>query len=225
MLKNIILCTALLSAASCTFQTEPEKELSEDAGGICSAYEDAGFQCVSIWVQDDEYLPPYDILAGCALWEDTGLKCVIVDDDDRDDADIKISSNEKECVPHEDGSKTCAMAFSGGAIISYTKCVQNEGGTLNIQLFRKLMGHEIGHLIGIWDHVPRNCDEPEVKHHDDGPAICGPALMNALLGRDVDGMTGADWLAYDMRDTEHSFIDQGSEGDLIDEVRAEPDAE
>lgn len=216
MLRNIILCAALLSAASCTFKTDY-------SGGLCGALENDGFQCVSIWVQDDEYLPPYDILAGCALWEDTGLKCVIVDD--RDDADVKIYSNEKECVPREDGSRTCARAFSGGAIISYTKCMQKDDGTLNVKLFRKLMGHEMGHLIGIWDHVPKNCGKPKVKHHDDGPKICGLALMNAAIGKDVDGITSADWLAYDMRDTEYSFIDQGSEGDLVCEVRAEPDAE
>lgn len=222
MLRNIILCAALLSAASCTFTTDTTEYTTDYSGGLCGVLENDGFQCLSIWVDDDEYLPPYDILAGCDIWEDTGLKCVIVD---RDDADVKIYANEKECVPNEDGSRTCARAFSGGAIISYTKCMQKDDGTLNVKLFRKLMGHEIGHLIGIWDHVPRNCDKPKVKHHDDGPAICGSALMNARIGKGIDGITGTDWLAYDMRDTEHSFIDQGSEGDLIDEVRAEPDAE
>lgn len=216
---SLALILAGLWVAGCAYETleVPEDHDSQLYG--CGQWEEAGSPCISIWAPDDINLPRSEIMGGCDLWADTGLKCVFVDEDDRGLADVEIYSRDAACVAQPDGTVVLARAHWNGAIVSESACMQ-AGGYLDLRLFRNTMGHELGHLLGIWDHVPGSCDDPDVKNHNDGPGICGKALMNPYINADLEEITSMDWLAYDMRNTN---TPSAPGNDIMDEALAGPE--
>nr|ALV85541.1 hypothetical protein [uncultured bacterium pA1] len=155
---------------------------------------------VHVWVQPG--LSADDAHAGCELWREKGVACVIVHD--RDYADITVEADRRPCVAHDDGLRTLAEAYRGGRIVFYTSCFMDDG-TFDRQEFRTVMGHEVGHEVGIWEHVPLECGA-DAPRHPDGHPICGRALMNPLYDKDVAYMTPVDSLAFDVRDPEISVL-------------------
>ncbi|HTM67894.1 MAG TPA: hypothetical protein VL426_01205 [Candidatus Binatia bacterium] len=149
---------------------------------------------VRLWVQPG--LSAEDAQAGCEIWREKGVACAVVRDPDT--ADIRVFADHRPCVAHDDGLRTLAEAYQGGKVIFYTSCFM-DGTTFDRHQFRAVMGHEVGHEIGVWDHVPLECDS-HCRHHPHGEAICGRALMNPLYDKDVYAMTPVDALAFDVRD-------------------------
>lgn len=155
---------------------------------------------VHVWVQ--EGLSADDAHDGCEIWREKGVACVIVHD--REYADIAIEADRRPCVPHDDGLRTLAEAYRGGRVVFYTSCFM-DGGTFDRGEFRTVMGHEVGHELGIWEHVPLECDA-KAPRHPDGHRICGRAIMNPLFDKDVSYMTPIDSLAFDVRDPDISVL-------------------
>jgi hypothetical protein len=143
-----------------------------------------------------------DADAGCEMWREKGIACVIVSD--RKYADVTVEADRRPCVPHSDGLRTLAEAYRGGRIVFYTSCFM-DGTTFDSGEFRTVMGHEVGHEIGIWEHVPLECDAHAARHPG-GRAICGRAVMNPLYDKDVSYITPIDSLAFDVRDPAISVL-------------------
>ncbi len=155
---------------------------------------------VHVWVEPG--LSSDDADAGCEIWSEEGVACVIVHD--REYADVAVEADRRPCVPHDDGLRTLAEAYQGGRIVFYTRCFM-DGGSFDRGQFRTVMGHEIGHEIGIWEHVPLECGDGALRHPD-GHRICGRAIMNPLYDKDVSFMTPVDSLAFDVRDPAISVL-------------------
>ncbi len=155
---------------------------------------------VHLWVQPG--LSADDAHAGCEIWREKGVACVIVHD--REYADIVVEADRRPCVPHDDGLRTLAEAYRGGRVVFYTSCFM-DGGSFDRGEFRTVMGHEVGHELGIWEHVPLECDA-KAPRHPEGQRICGRAVMNPLYDKDVSYMTPVDGLAFDVRDPEISVL-------------------
>lgn len=149
---------------------------------------------VHLWVQPG--LSSEDALAGCEVWRDKGVACALVRDPD--EAEVRVYADAKPCVPHDDGLRTLAEAYQGGKVVFYTACFM-DGSTFDRHQFRAVMGHEVGHEIGVWEHVPLECDD-RCARHPNGTRICGRALMNPLYDKDVYAITPTDALAFDVRD-------------------------
>jgi|SRR5687768_12836370 len=149
---------------------------------------------VHLWVQDG--LSAEDADAGCEIWGEKGVACIIVRDPEL--ADIRVYADRRPCVPHGDGLRTLAEAWQGGKVVFYTSCFM-DGTTFDRHQFRAVMGHEVGHEIGVWEHVSLECND-RCQRHPGGTAICGRALMNPLYDKDVSFLTPADSLAFDVRD-------------------------
>ena len=155
---------------------------------------------VHVWLQNG--LSEADADAGCEIWNDKGVSCVIVRDPEL--ADVRVYADPRPCTPNADGHRTLAEAWQSGKIVFYTSCFM-DGSTFDRHQFRAVMGHEIGHEIGVWDHVPLECTA-SCRRHPNGTQVCGRALMNPLYDKDVYFMTPADGLAFDVRDPMHSVL-------------------
>lgn len=194
-----ILSFAAMSAACAAVVYEPP------------CWEEDAELVVGLWIQEHPDLPANHVYISCDMWAGIGLACVPAD---RDVADIQVYADESPCVPKPNGNRTLALAYSEGAIEVNIQCLNRiSDDMINLNEFRIMMAHEIGHLIGIWDHVPDSCEDEKVTIHPLGISICGPAIMNSLTHPEIYEMTENDWLAYDLRDTSMSVIDDVSDGD------------
>lgn len=159
---------------------------------------------VHIWVAKHQYLPDEHVLRGCELWAPKGVRCVRVSEPDH--ADIRVVPAPRFCFPDKEGHRTLAVAYEGGKIEVVLDCFVDEKNKLNAKQFQAVMGHEIGHQMGIWEHVPLDCKE---KHsmHPCGKPVCGVALMNPLYDDDVTFITPSDSMAFDLRDRMMSAVE------------------
>jgi hypothetical protein len=160
-----------------------------------------------LWVDDHKALSRPDALKGCEEWLPKGVQCVLAEDELF--ADVRVSVDDSACVPGDDGKRTLALAYKGGNVTFIMKCFEKADGTYDLHQFRAVMTHEIGHEIGIWNHVPEECDgkdEPKPIKHFGGKEVCGQAVMNRYYDKDVWFVTEIDSLAFDMRDLEYSVI-------------------
>jgi hypothetical protein len=160
---------------------------------------------VRIWVADHPRLPRADALAGCRVWAPVGLVCAITDDPEL--ADIRVHALDGPCVRNEDGRRTLAVAYSEGHRVEFnTRCFM-DGDRFDAHMFRAVMGHEIGHELGIWTHVPEDCEDGDVRAHPAGRRVCGQAIMNPYYDKDVHFMTPIDALAFDLRDLNYAAVE------------------
>lgn len=170
-----------------------------------------------IWVEPTSDLPEEDVLKACEEWGVMGIQCHLVPSQAH--ADIRVfSDTEDPCARNKKGRRTLARAWRGGKVVFYRKCFGNLQLTSNNLMFRSIGTHEVGHQLGIWDHVPESCDSKKVKKHSDGKKICGKAVMNPLYSPEVHFVTPVDKRAFDIRDR---FI-----GVVVDETSSdsgEPD--
>lgn len=151
---------------------------------------------VPVWVQDHRDLNPDDVEVGCDMWVPLGMSCVVTDDPT---APIRVLASDRPCIATTMGTVTLATAFGDGTIVFENHCLRRDlVGRVDRQMFMTIMGHEFGHELGIWGHVPRDCAEPHLEHPRSGP-VCGPAIMNPFHDSSINVLTVPDALAFDLR--------------------------
>lgn len=158
-----------------------------------------------LWVDDHPSLSKPDALKGCQEWAPKGVTCALVESKHR--ADIRVTADMKACVPDEKGKRTLALAYKGGDVVFMMQCFKKGDGYDQHQ-FRAVMTHEVGHEIGVWEHVPEDCDDKEHKAIvlEDGKKVCGQAVMNPYYEEKIWFVTEIDSLAFDVRDLEYSVV-------------------
>ncbi len=154
---------------------------------------------LSVWLDPAKpLLDPSDSLDGCSKWLAKGVVCRIVET--QAEADVKVWTNDEPCEKDEKGNYTLAVAYGNGNIVFNSLCL-GKPGDYNRHRFRAVMTHELGHTVGIWEHVPNDCDDEHLTHPS-GQPICGVAVMNPMIDDDVYFVTVIDALAFDVRDEE-----------------------
>jgi len=167
--------------------------------------EPSEFRTLTLWVQPHDELPPDLARAACASWRPEGVLCETVPDPS--EALVRIHAYEGECVEREDGTYALGHATVGGGIVLEIACLRKFGGTpISEEVLWPTVAHEVGHQLGIWHHVPTDCDDPETRTHPERGPVCGPALMNPMMRRGLMGMLYLDHLAYELRDRDLSVL-------------------
>lgn len=182
---------------------------------------------IRIWIETSPNLAPEDMLKGCEAWAVKGIRCAIVTD--RRASEVQVYDDPKnECKPDKDGVMAIAWAHAGGKIVMHTPCMRKwyKFGSLDRDEVRAVFTHEIGHQLGIWNHVPNTCDLAKInpktsklKTHPNGTKICGKAIMNPAYDPSVDFVTLLDGLAFDLRDAWSAVV---SDPETPPEVSEEP---
>jgi len=174
------------------------------AGPVRYARQDPPAYSLALWVDARHaLLDPADALKGCSEWLPKGVICDLAAD--RDSADVVIGLHEASCTADKDGYRTLALAYRADSRIEFIADCFRHGGGYDRHMFRAVMTHEIGHVIGIWRHVPKKCDHraPEGSLER---AVCGIAVMNPIYDSDVAFVTVIDSLAFDARSTDDSAL-------------------
>ncbi len=162
---------------------------------------------VRVWIETSENLPPDELLKACEGWAAKGVRCVLSQDIRL--SDVQVYDDEKnECKEDKDGMKTVATAYGGGKIEMFTPCMRGwwPFKSLDMKQVRAVFMHEIGHQLGIWDHVPDDCDPKKIdpkkavlRTHPNGRQVCGQAVMNPAYDSNVTFITEFDGLAFEIR--------------------------
>jgi len=174
------------------------------AGPVRYLRQDPPAYSLSLWIDVRHgLLDPEDALKGCAEWRAKGVACAMAAD--RDSADVVISLSDAACLPDKDGYRTLAWAFRDDSHIEFVADCFRRGGGYDRGLFRSVMTHEIGHVVGIWRHVPLKCD-PKAPEGSLDRSVCGIAVMNPLHDDDVDFVTVIDSLAFEARSVDSSAL-------------------
>lgn len=159
---------------------------------------------VTLWIQDHPALRHNTAVLGCDIWYPEGIRCAITADERS--ADVRVYAHDVPCMARDDGTFTLATAFGDHTIVFETQCFGRDAdGGIDAHAYRTVMGHEVGHQLGIWAHVPETCAEPHATHPTGGP-LCGQALMNAFYDGNISFMTAMDHLAFEMRDRDASVL-------------------
>ncbi len=164
---------------------------------------------LKVWLENTPLLNADDAIAGCMVWREKGVVCVL--DGDYDDADIEVHVDQSPCTLGPDNLFTLASAYPSGKIVFQGECFFGDDRKIDRNKFRAVMGHEVGHEIGI-SHVPLDCNGKDVLVHPSGQKVCGVAIMNPQYDPVVDFITVPDSLAFDMRDQLESVIIHASNG-------------
>jgi len=186
-------CFALtaLAAAACSC-----------AGPVRYARVDAPAYSLSIWVDRSPLLDPADALQGCSEWLPKGVVCRLAPD--KGSADVAVVLSDEDCVADKEGYRVLARAFRDSHIEFVAGCFRQSGG-YDRQMFRGVMTHEIGHVLGIWRHPPVKCDGGAPAGSFER-TVCGIAVMNAIYDHDVAFVTVIDAVAFDARSTDDSAL-------------------
>lgn len=185
----------------------------EPSGAGNGAPDPANTIVLGVWVQDHPDLSPTLAVDACDLWQDviTTLSCMSVP---REDAHIRIYANPQLCPPSFDAMGVqigwiLATAYGGqGTVVVNTACLWRPfgpGTAPDAEQYVIMIAHEIGHVLGLWEHVPRACTDAMgallvgTPIHPSGAPVCGPAVMNAFIDPVLTGLTGPDILQFDRR--------------------------
>lgn len=204
--RAVVLALAAWTASSCGSGQKPGRHTPGPA--------DKAFT-VEVWIEDDPRLPKKLMLEGCGEWKAKRVSCVEVKETWM--ADIRVYADDGACVltddmgtpdPKDDKTRTTlAWAFSGGDIKMMMKCLTHDAANVyDAAQLRRVMGHETGHQVGIWDHVPYEPACEDAKTHPTGKKVCGLALMNPYDNPKIHFVTEIDALAFDLRDPKHSVL-------------------
>lgn len=167
--------------------------------------EPAAFRTVTLWVEPHPEVPAALAREACESWRPEGVLCATVDDPLG--ALVRIRAVEAPCEKREDGSYTLGVAWVGGDVALMIGCLRKFGGTpIDVDLLWPVISHEVGHQLGIWDHVPTSCEEGEPSGHPEAGPACGVALMNPAVRRGLYGITLHDHHAYALRDEDRSVL-------------------
>lgn len=167
---------------------------------------------VHVWIQADPRIPRQAVMAGCNKWQAEKITCLEVDNPEL--AKIRFYADDRPCVTkdpdhHEDLTihTYLAWAYTGGDIKMMMQCLPHDDGRYEPREFAAVVTHEVGHQVGIWEHVPVSCDSKKVKKHSgDDREICGSAVMNSHYHSSTDYVTEIDALAFDERNTDFSVL-------------------
>jgi hypothetical protein len=170
---------------------------------------------ISVWVDQHAGLPLDLTLAGCNLWNEEDIRCVAAPNPL--EADVVVVVDAHPCSPDKDGKVILAHADSASVIGVVVDCFYGPQGSqadMDHDEYRLVLGHEIGHELGIWEHVPLKCDgkdkpdgkNPAPKKMPDGTAVCGQALMNPTYDPDVKALTPMDHLAFQLRNHDYNVL-------------------
>lgn len=219
MRANALLLTlAAWAATSCGASQKPPKGHKPDAADV--AYE------IDVWVEADPRMPKDLVFKGCAAWKAKNVTCV--ETSALELADIRVYADDGECVvvddmgtpddPKDDKKRTTlAWAYSGGTIKMMMRCLSHKGDAYDAKMIAGVVTHEVGHQLGIWEHVPYPPKCEEAKTHATGAKVCGKAVMNPYYDDDVDYVTDIDAMAFDLRDPRYSvLIDDVPDKDVPD---------
>jgi hypothetical protein len=180
------------------------------------------FRTLKIWVAEDPLLPKVLIKQGCETWLVEGIQCEL--QNRVEDAEVRISAGKSDCKGDANGKVVIGTAFGDGRILLYVDCIGVKGRNdlpaahLNhtdpvFESYRQLVAHEVGHQLGIWAHVPYECDGME-QYHDIGTPICGRATMNPLIGGFAH-LTVWDHLAYEALASDKRDVDPSGRGLML----------
>ena len=100
-----------------------------------------------------------------------------------------------------------ATASPSNVIDVSLDCFYDANGSFDAEEYRLVLAHEFGHQFGIWDHVPRKCDD-KAKTLPDGRRVCGTAIMNPDYDSDVPYLTPVDDLAFAVRDRQTNVLER-----------------
>lgn len=163
------------------------------------------FRTATFWVQPHPELPGELVREACEAWRPEGVRCAQVGDPH--EALVRIRASEAECVEDADGNYALGRAWVGGEIVLMIACLRKFGGEpIAEEILWPTIAHEVGHQLGIWHHVPTDCDDPEVMTHPEAGPVCGAALMNPMINRGLYGITLHDHHAYALRDADLSVL-------------------
>ena len=176
-------------------------------------------ETVSIWVDQRSGLSLEGALAGCALWNEEDVRCVAAPNPLQ--ADVVVVLDAHPCTPGADGAVILAHADSATVIGVRLDCFYGPDTApateFNAEEYRLVLAHEIGHELGIWQHVPLKCDEKDhpPKKMPDGRLVCGPAIMNPDIDMDVKALTPADDMAFALRDKHYTVLPKQSDQSVV----------
>lgn len=160
-----------------------------------------------IWIEDDPRMPADVVLEGCAPWKIMGVTCERTAD--KAVAAVRVHSDDGACQRWDDKAKrqrtTLAWAFHGGDIKMMMKCLTMERGAVQRRQLAGVVTHEIGHQVGVWEHVPYACKDAKIHAASKRP-ICGIAVMNPYYDPQVVEPTEIDAMAFDERDPLYSVL-------------------
>ena len=159
------------------------------------------WQTLTVFTDSHGLLDEEKVWEACLQWMPKGVICDLVDSPSQ--ADVTIQASDKPCDKNEDGLYTIGWASSNG-VTGHVTLMAACPGWDDSQVIGVLT-HEIGHVIGIWKHIPPNCDEPHLTHPN-GQDICGTAIMNPVHKPGLDYTTLIDGLAFDLRDSRYSLL-------------------
>lgn len=198
-MERFVLMVFVALATSCA--TPPKR--------AAPAIDSFGDSIVPVWIENDSGLPVDVLLAGCAYWQPFKIRCERTMDIKA--ARVRVRADKTKCNT-EDKIRKLAWAKPGGEIVMEVDCLKDFFGRFDRKLIRITFAHELGHELGIWDHVPSTCDPKEVaeerkvydkyltvKKHPGGKQVCGTAVMNPWI-HDLSYLTEIDGLAFDLRD-------------------------
>ncbi len=161
---------------------------------------------VTVWLDPRTGLPPQDTLAGCNYWNETDVRCVLTHN--VVESDVAIIADDHPCSPNEKGSYDIAFASPARVISVRIDCFYDTSRVagFDAEEYRSVIAHEVGHEIGIWDHVPHSCEKPEEKAKPPASRLCGDAIMNPSYDPRVSYLTPADAVAFARRDRHYTVV-------------------
>jgi hypothetical protein len=149
---------------------------------------------VVFWFDDDPALDRVSLLEGCRLWAPTGVICATADTEAG--AEIKVLAVHDGCPDSHDGFILGEAVRRTRVINLMVDCFARLARSLGPDGAKHVFAHETGHAIGIWYHVPVDCDQFDVMTVPNGEKVCGKAMMNAYIDPSVDMILRADELAF-----------------------------
>lgn len=158
---------------------------------------------LTVWVEKDRRISGKDVMNGCQKWRAKNVECL--EAESFENAKIRVYVSDAPCVLRKKngGVKMAVLAWAifGGKVILMARCFDAEPGNVFEPLqVSAVVAHEIGHLLGIWTHVPDSCEGTSpLTHKATGRPICGAAIMNKHYAQSVTALTLADSMAFDER--------------------------
>jgi hypothetical protein len=197
---SVLALIASLYCAACAVRAPPRYVSSQHAAP----------KVLAVWLDPKAGLPPDDTLAGCNYWNEMDVRCVLTAN--VVEADIVIVSDDHPCAPNEKGRSEVAFASPARVISVRLDCYYDTARVegFDAEQYRSVIAHEVGHEIGIWDHVPLECDDKAEKAKPEAMRRCGQAIMNPVYDPKVSYLTFADAVAFAQRDRGFTVVPRRS---------------